>query len=183
MKKSFLLPFIILVPALFAFGEGVGIYNDDTEGYLAQSEIYTIGSVLEITDEESGNVVDVLVSENAELPPDRTLLLNNDAARALGIEETGFRDLNVSMVRESVVDTRYDSAWSSFLIGPFQSASEAYRTYTLLSENSIKATALKDDGIYLKVRYIPLLERQRIRRVLDSRHIAYQEEREINPYL
>ena len=184
MKKSSLAIFLILaITPLFA--DGVGIFHDSEDGYLAVSDLYPVDSVLSVTDMATGNEVDVLVKEKDVLPPDRSVLLNDEAANALGIDEEGFAECNIVVKKEAPGEEElYDSAWSSFLIGPFSTNEEAYSTYSMIKGKGIRLVGeRKDDGIYLIIRYITLFERQRIRSILEENGLQFEMGPEENPYI
>lgn len=134
--------------------------------YNAASNDYKLNSVIEITDNATGETVVVMV--NNRLPSTvegRTIAITEAAAKELGIYEKGIADVSVRLIRGEIlldgIEKDLESGWYSYDLGLFDSDRDAGKVYTRLIRNGLKPKAISEDGkVRLIIPYVREFDRE-----------------------
>lgn len=195
-KLTTLFLILALVP-LPSFSEGVGFYVEPYPGYRtadgspysysecqASASEYPVGTILSIGS-DAGENIPVYVNDTSDPMPDRKLEVNTYTASLLGLDKTGWDDLEVSVVLGSSPSEPIATGWYSYEVATFQSVAEAYDAAVLLRNNGLKTSAaMSDSGTTLFLRYITAYQAKATEaKLAELGFPSFLKHDEENPYL
>ena len=198
MEKRIALIIGVLSSALPLAADGAGWYVPDSPWYrtssgdeysweepMCASDVYPVGSLLKLTDDETGESFYVEVNDAKELPPDRSIVLNKPAADITGVSGPGYRSGTIEVHFPVEEQTLKDGGWWSFHVETAPTNKEAMATMGILRTNNLKPFAeATDEGIKVSVRWIPTYQKDSVESAL--RALGYEissAEPDENPYL
>ncbi len=196
MKRTLLFIFIFALLSAILYADGVGLYRPDRDNYTTKdgsdyivdneyngaSSIYTIGSILKLSDGEKS--ADIYINDEREMTPDRTILLNEKAASLFDIQNSGYENLEVSVILPGN-DMKNDEAWVKFKAQSFNDNASAAALYNEISSRGLRPFLTLEDGkIDVYVRYVPRHQAEDVEEILTSIGcVDIADMSEENPYL
>ena len=204
MKKLSILFLIVLLSApLFAEDGIASWYTSDRKGALtANGEVFdtsaltaahrslTFGSIVRVTDKETGATVEVRINDRGPYAAGRIIDLTPEAARQLGIYDRGIAEVSLEVLSEpETPETKYirgvETGWYTVQIGTYTNIKNAFTVVENIKKAGLKPTVdiLEGPMVRISVKYI---QSYRLESVLSSLEEAGITEPlvkgEVNPY-
>ncbi|MGN0905529.1 MAG: septal ring lytic transglycosylase RlpA family protein [Bullifex sp.] len=204
MKKlTILFLFALISSSLFAEDGIASWYTADRKGALtANGEVFdtsslsaahrslTFGSIVRVTDRETGASVDVRINDRGPYAEGRIIDLTPEAARQLGIYEKGIAEVTLEVLSEpETPETKYirgvETGWYTVQIGTYTNMKNAYAVVENIKKAGLKPTVDILDGpmVRISVKYIQSYRLEGVLKTLEEAGITEPLVRgELNPY-
>lgn len=164
------------------------IFKDEIP--TGRSNIYSIGSVIDISSEDTKKHSIVTIEDTLRSPGSdiADIELSAAAMEELGIFSSGHGNVTISIVREGEAKEEPDvseSGWFLYDCGTFSNADECFQVYSRLIRNGLKpSVALEDGMLHLTVPHIREYQKKDIEKRIALSGIEIAEiQGEKNPYL
>ncbi len=164
------------------------LFSDDVP--VGRSNIYSIGSVVDITSEDTKMHSIVTIADTLKSPDSgiADIELSAAAMEELGIFSSGHGSVSISIVREGEAKESPDvneSGWFFYDCGSYSSSDECFQIYSRLIRNGLKpSVALEDGMLHLTVPHIREYQKSDTEKRIALSGIEIAEiQGENNPYL